>query len=136
MKMSKKGNGKFIIGGIIGAAIALLFAPTKGSETRKALKIKFDELVASLKEIDVEEVRDSFETKIDEIKVELKDLDQEKVMTIAKEKAKIAKDKAEELLKLAKEKGTPILQDAAKSVLEKVIAVSDETIKNIKAQQK
>lgn len=134
--MSKKGTGKFIIGGIIGAALGLLFAPTKGSETRKALKIKFDELFASLKEIDVEDVRDSFETKIDEIKTQLKDLDQEKAMNIAKDKAKVLKEKTEELLKLAKEKGTPILQDAAKSVLEKVIAVSDETIKKIKAQQK
>ena len=32
--MSKKGTGKFIVGGVLGAGLALLFAPKKGEELR------------------------------------------------------------------------------------------------------
>ena len=38
--MSKKGTGKFLLGGAIGAGIALLFAPKKGEELRKDLAEK------------------------------------------------------------------------------------------------
>ena len=33
--MSKKGFGKFLAGASLGAGLALLFAPKKGSETRQ-----------------------------------------------------------------------------------------------------
>ena len=36
--MKNKGIGKFILGAGIGAAIALLFAPKKGSEVRSDIK--------------------------------------------------------------------------------------------------
>ena len=39
-KMSKKkGFGKFAFGAIVGAGLGILFAPKKGSEKRKELKI-------------------------------------------------------------------------------------------------
>lgn len=41
----KSGLGKFIAGAAIGAGLGILFAPKKGSETRKELKEKMDELV-------------------------------------------------------------------------------------------
>ena len=37
--MSKKGFGKFLAGASLGAGLALLFAPKKGSETRQELKL-------------------------------------------------------------------------------------------------
>ena len=41
--MSKKsGVGKFIAGAVLGAGLGILFAPKKGSETRKDLKEKLD----------------------------------------------------------------------------------------------
>ena len=40
MKMSKKGLRKFILGAGIGAGLGILFAPKKGSDTRKELKKK------------------------------------------------------------------------------------------------
>ena len=41
--MSKKsGLGKFALGAGIGAALALLFAPKKGSDLRKDIKAKID----------------------------------------------------------------------------------------------
>ena len=57
--MSKKGTGKFIVGGVLGAGLALLFAPKKGEELRGDLKNKIDDLINKAKETDVEEVKEN-----------------------------------------------------------------------------
>ena len=96
--MSKcKGLGKFALGAAIGAGVGILFAPKKGSETRRDLKKKFDELIAKAKELDANEVKEMIEAKIEEIKYEIEDLDKEKAIKIAKEKASKIKKKSEEL---------------------------------------
>ena len=120
----KKGMGKFVAGAMIGAGLGVLFAPKKGSETRKELKMKLDELVANLKNIDVEEVKADIEDKILDIKDSLADLDKEKVLEMAKKKA-------EELVDLAVEKGTPVLKKTAEDVKTKTIEVLEETIKKL-----
>jgi len=130
--MSKKGGmGKFVAGAAIGASLGVLFAPKKGSETRRELKAKIDELVAGVKEIDMADVKAEFEDKIDEIQRELKDLDKEKAVKIAKKKATELKKKAEDLVDLAIEKGTPVLRDAAEEVRLKTIDVTKEVLKKL-----
>jgi len=134
--MSKKvGLGKFVIGAAIGAGLGVLFAPKKGSELRKELKVKLDDLIAQIKKIDIEEVKAEFDAKVEEIKTELADLDKEKALAIAKEKGTQLKEKAEELVNLAKKKGTPVLIDSAQDVLENVVKVSKDAIKKLEAKK-
>ena len=135
-KEKKHGMGKFVLGAMVGASVGVLFAPKKGSETRKELKQKIDELVGKVKEIDVVEVKENIEAKIDELKSELEDLDKEKVLKIAKEKGNKLKQKAEELYAVAKEKGTPVLQKAANEVRSKTIDAVEEVLKKLKESEK
>lgn len=132
----KRGFGKFLAGAAVGAGLGVLFAPKKGSETRKELKEKFDELLAKAKNIDLEEVKESIENKIDEIKAELEDLDKEKVLKIAKKKAKQIEEKAEELVNYAIDKGTPVLEKAASAVREKAIEVTKEVLAKLENTEK
>lgn len=130
-KNDGKGFGKFLAGIGIGAGLGLLFAPKSGEETRKLLKKKIDELVDEVKKMDVNEVKDEFLTKVDEIKNEIEDLDKEKVLKIAKEKSEDLKKKVNELVELAKEKGTPVLEGVASDVRQKAINVTKEVLKKL-----
>lgn len=134
--MSKKGYGKFVLGAAIGAGLGLLFAPKKGSELRKDLKVKLDELVDQAKKIDIKEVKEEFDKKVEEIREELADMDKEKALSIAKKKGAQAKKKAEELVELAKEKGTPALRKSAEAVLTNVIKVSKDALKKLEKEDK
>lgn len=126
--MGKRGTGKFLIGGAIGAGIALLFTTKKGEELRKDLTDKFSDLIEKAKEIDSKEVKENIEKKVNEIKADLKDLDKEKAKKIAAKKAEAIKNKADDLVIYAKEKGTPVLEKSAKSLKRKAASVTREVL--------
>lgn len=135
--MSKKKGGllKFAAGIGLGVGLGMLFAPKKGEELRKELKCKFDELLNKAKEIDVKEVADDFMNKVNNLKDELEDLDKEKVLSVAKKKGEQLKDKANELVELAKEKGTPVLEKAANEVRERAVLVTKEVLKKLEGKE-
>ena len=138
MKVMSKNRGgllKFVAGLGLGVGLGMLFAPKKGEELRKDLKLKLEELLSKAKEIDVKEVADDFMKRINDLKEELEDLDKEKVLAIAKKKGEELKVKAGELVELAKEKGTPVLEKAANEVRERAILVTKDVLKKLETKE-
>ncbi len=127
--------GTFVTGVAVGAALGVLYAPKKGSETREDLKELFEEIMNKIKDIDIEDVKDAIANKIADIKKSLADLDKEKVIAIAKEKGAMIKAKCEELIKLAREKGVPAVEKTAKDLKEKAVVVTKEVIKKLETKE-
>ncbi len=133
--MTKRGWGKFIVGAGIGAGLGILFAPKKGSETREDLKELFEEIINKIKDIDMEDVKDAISNKIAEIKQSISELDKEKILEIAKEKGALLKEKCEELIAYAKEKGIPAIEKTAKELKAKAAVVTKEAIARIEEKK-
>ena len=134
--MSKKNVGKVLAGAAVGVGLGMLFAPKKGSDLRKDLKNKIDEFISKIKDVDANEVKDEFFKKADEIKKELENLDKEQVLKIAKDKSELLKKKADELLNLAKKKGTPVLVGIANDIKDNTIEVAKDVIEKLEKSKK
>ena len=126
-----RGFGKLLVGLGIGAGLGMLFSPKNGEENRKDLKKEFDNFVNSLKEVDVNEVKDECLNKVEDIRNELEDLDKEKALKIAKDKSKDVRKKIDELVVLAKEKGTPVVEASADALRVKAIDVTKSVLKKL-----
>ena len=63
-------------------------------------------------------------------------MDKEKAVDMAKKTAKNVKDKSQELVDLAIEKGSPILRDAADAVREKAVVVTRDVLARLEKQEK
>lgn len=129
--MGKKGLGKFVLGAGLGAGLALLFAPKKGSELRNDIKKKFDEFMETVDDMTVAEIKQEFTDKVEEIKKDIEELDKETVVKAAKKKGEELKEKATDLVELAKEKGTPVLEGVAEDLKEKTVSVAKEVIEKL-----
>ena len=53
-------HNKFITGALVGLGLGLLIAPAEGSESRKQLKVSLNNLLDSIKDIDIEKTKSAF----------------------------------------------------------------------------
>lgn len=132
--MSKK-FGAFVAGVAVGATLGVLYAPKKGSETREDLKELFDDLMDKIRDIDFQDVKDAIATKIADIKQSLSELDKEKVLAIAKEKGALLKEKCEDLIRYAKEKGIPAVEKTAKELKEKATSITKDVVNKLEERK-
>lgn len=134
--MSKKSDiGKIALGAALGVGAGVLLAPNSGKETRLLLKEKMNELFEKVKNIDSEKVKKEFDKKIKILEKEIKSLDKEKFLTIAKEKAKTIKEKADELVQLAMDKGNETIRIAAEEVRKRAIVVTRDVLEKLENKQ-
>ena len=63
-------------------------------------------------------------------------MDKEKAIDLAKKSAKNIKEKSQELVDLAIDKGTPILRDAADAVREKAVVVTRDVLAKLEKKEK
>ena len=129
--MSKKGMGKFIVGAALGAGLGLLFAPKKGSETRKDLKRQTDKAIEKLKKIDKKEVVEKLNQKVQELKKDFENLNKETAGEMIREKSSALMKKADELIEVAKKKSAPVIEKAADEVKEKTIVILKNTLEKL-----
>lgn len=132
--MSKKRN--FLLGAAVGLGLGFLFAPKSGKETREDLSKLLKDLVEKAKQIDVEEVKNAIIVKTKELENTFKDLDKETAKQLIIDKTKEVKIKAQELVDLAIEKGTPIVEKTAKKVKTKTAEILKNTAEKLEEPKK
>lgn len=128
-------KGNFVAGLAVGAALGILFAPKKGSETREDLKELFEELLNKIRDIDIEDVKEAVANKIADIKESLAELDKEKILEIAKEKCALIKEKIEDLIEYAKEKGIPAVEKTANELKVKANEVTRSVVSKLEERK-
>ena len=127
----RRSVGSLFLGVAIGASLGILFAPKGGKEIRRELKEKMLDLIEDAKELSISDISNMVELKITEIRHDLNDLDKEKVLKIAKEKSEMIKNKCQDLVDLAVDKGTPVLKNAAIDVRDKTVDVMQGMINKL-----
>ena len=132
--MSKKGN--FILGAGLGLGLGLLFAPKSGKETRKELSKLLNDLAEKAKQIDIEEIKNAIIVKTKELENTIKSLDKETAKQLIIDKSNEVKIKAQELVDLAIEKGTPIVEKTAKQVKSKTAELLKSTAEKLEQPKK
>ena len=134
-KKKKHGFGKFALGTLVGVGVGMLLSNKTGKENRAALKVRLEYLKEQVGKIDKEEVKRNFQDRILELQDDFEDLDREKVAVVAKKYATNIKNKTDELVSLAIEKGTPIIRDAADQVREKAVVVAKDVVKKLEKKE-
>ena len=132
--MSQSKFRSFLTGTFVGVGLGILLAPKEGNETRNDLKKSFSLLVDTVKDIDIEETKENLLKKVNEIKKELSQMDAVTIKEVAEEKVDFVKEKCDDLMKLAKEKGAPVVERAAKEVKESASTLLHEFLDELEEE--
>ncbi|MFV0498742.1 MAG: YtxH domain-containing protein [Bacilli bacterium] len=123
--MKNKGYGyAFLSGAVIGVVGGLLFAPKKGSDLRKDIKISADNVYEKVVSFDYSEKKDMLKNKVDSFKDSIQGLDKDKVKDISLESLDALKSKAEDLVNVAKKHAKKNKTEVNNS--ESIMTISDE----------
>ena len=114
-------HSKFITGALVGLGLGLLIAPTEGSESRKELKKSLENLLDTIKDIDIEKTKSAFMKRLNDIKKELVRIKINKI-----------KETCLGLIDVAKENKVPKVEEAVQEVLLK----TDDILENIDSKKK
>ena len=115
----------FLTGALVGVGLGLLLAPFDGSETKKELKSSLNELLDSVKNVDIEASRALFMKRLSQIQDDLNDLsDDAKVDLIKKRLTSIAKT-CDDLASVAMDNDFVKVKDAAMNVKSKTKEIMD-----------
>ena len=114
--MEKKGIKKMVTvaaaSAAVGAGLGIMFAPKKGSDTRKDIMKALNKVTDKVKNFSKEDVKKDFEKKIKSIEKRLESLSNEKEVKKVHKKANELKDSVEDLWNSAYEKGDEVIQKA------------------------
>lgn len=109
MRQEGKLFGAFVIGGLIGASVALLYAPKSGEETRRNIKRRAKELkkkaVRAAEDLyeEIEELSETLRRRIDEMKQRGEELSEDAKREILEQIDRISKaidDKKRRLMEI------------------------------------
>ena len=132
-KSKKRGIGKFLAGAAVGAGLGILFAPKKGSETRKDLKKGYKKITNKVKDIEKEDVEEFIRDAKNEIEAELRDLSKEKILSKARDKAREIKIRCDEILEMATVAGNKALEKGVSDFKKETVKVLKEIINKLEA---
>lgn len=119
--MSKRKIGTLLAGIGIGIGLGMLLSPKSGKENRAELKKITDDTIDMVKDIDLEKIKNNLLKDYDKLVSELKNMDREEAIAFAKEKGSKIASTAADLIKKAKKKSKPIIENAAKDIKKKTV---------------
>lgn len=132
----KKQTGKLLtalgVGTLLGASAGILFAPRKGSETRKMIKNSMANLYSKLSNINNKDVQKYVENKLANIELEIAKLDTTLEFKKAKRQAKKVTKKIDKLIKYTKKKNIGDFIKFLNELKEKSNNISEEVLTKTK----
>ena len=131
--MEKKTH-TFLTGALVGIGLGLLIAPKEGSETRGELKADLNNLLDTVKEIDIDETKVIFMKKLGAIKEQLDEISATERKKIIFEKLEDIKKTCEDLTHLATENSSFKVAKASQAVWNRTNQILDE-IKSVPVEE-
>lgn len=133
MEKEKKQNklSHFLAGALVGTGLGILLAPQVSSETEKEFQESFNQLIDSIKNVDIEKTKANLFNKLCEIKKEIAGISEEDAHKFVEEKYKIIDNECTELIEIAKKNDIPVVTQAAEDMKAKSEEFLNEVLENV-----